>query len=277
MRFDEPGFLQRAYRDDHGLSVRMETHRLYSIDRGNLFETITDEAARQVVPMRVLDVGAGIGAWYHALRERLGPVPHYVGVDQSEGMVVRLREVCRGDPHAEAAIGDAQALSWPDESFDWVGLHFMLYHVPDIRLALNEAWRILRQGGLLLAATTAERPYRELFDLVARGLESLGYKGARIESPGVRFSLEHGHRFFPEQPEVLVHPAGLRFDSVEPAVRFLASGPLDSALEQNGAPESLREDLLAYVGLRVSEEIQRSGSFLASSESGFFMLRKAGR
>ncbi len=276
MRFDDAEFLRRAYGDDSGLSVRMETHRRYAIDHQNLFETITEEAARRVVPQRVLDVGAGVGAWYQALRGRLGPDPSYVGLDRSEGMVARLREVCRGDARAEAVVGDAQALPWPDEEFDWVGLHFMLYHVPDIRLALSEAWRVLRQGGLLLAATTAERPYRELYDLVVQGLESLGYRGARIENPGVRFSLEHGHVFFPERPTTLVRPAGLRFDAVEPVLRFLASGPLDAALEQNGAPMSLREDLLRFVGLRVSEEIQKSGGFVASSESGFFALRKEG-
>lgn len=274
MRFDDPDFLARAYGDDQGLSVRIETHRLYAIDRSDMFETITEEASRRYLPRQVLDVGAGTGGWYHALRRRLGPTPHYVGVDQSEGMALRLHAETRGDPNAEVAIGDAQALLWPDDSFDWVGLHFMLYHVPDIRLAIAEAWRVLKNGGLLLAATTAARPYRELFGLMAQGLETLGYGAAEIESPAVRFSLESGAQFMPEPPEILIYPAGFRFDAVEPALRFLASGPVDSALEQCGAPADLREDLLSYVGEEVAKEISRSGSFIASSESGFFLLRK---
>ena len=71
MRFDSPEFLGEACGHDHGLKVRIETHRLYDIDRRNIFELITTEAAKRLRPQRVLDVGAGTGNWYHTLRRIL--------------------------------------------------------------------------------------------------------------------------------------------------------------------------------------------------------------
>ena len=49
-----------------------------------------------------------------------------------------------------------QDLPVPEESFDWVGAHYMLYHVADISRALQEVWRGLKPGGILLAAANGK-------------------------------------------------------------------------------------------------------------------------
>ncbi len=46
--------------------------------------------------------------------------------------------------------GDAQALPFPDEHFDTVVFSMVLCTVPDDRLAVAEAVRVLRPGGHLL-------------------------------------------------------------------------------------------------------------------------------
>lgn len=277
MRFDSAEFLAEAYGDDHGLRIRIETHRLYDVDRRDMFELITNEAAKRVSPHRVLDVGAGTGNWYSALRRLLGPLPQYVGIDSSQGMVASLRAVMDGDALAQAQTGDAQALAFPDDSFDWVGLHFMLYHVPDIAGAIAEALRVLRPGGLMLAATTSASPYRELFDLVTEAVRALGYPSGPVVSPAGRFSLEDGHVHMPLPAERFVYPGGMRFDRAEPALRFLASGPLHTAFSQSAVPPALMHDALAWIGERIERVISENGSFVASSAAGFFLMEKPTR
>jgi ubiquinone/menaquinone biosynthesis C-methylase UbiE len=274
MRFDSPEFLAEAYGDDHGLKVRIETHRLYDIDRRDIFDLITIEAARRLRPQRVLDVGAGTGNWYHALRRTLEPSLHYVGIDSSAGMVASLQAATDGDARAEAQQGDAQVLAFPDQSFDWVGLHFMLYHVHDIAQAIVEALRVLRPGGLMLAATTSASPYRELFELVAEALRTLGYEAGPVVSPASRFSLEEGETYMPLPAERFDYPGGMRFDQAEPALRFLASGPLGTTFAQSAVPPALMGDALAWIGERIERVISEHGSFVASSTAGFFLLKK---
>ena len=59
----------------------------------------------------------------------------------------RAREVGRD---VNLRIGDAQALEFPDASFDTVVCTFSLCAIPDGRKALDEMPRVLRPGGELL-------------------------------------------------------------------------------------------------------------------------------
>lgn len=49
---------------------------------------------------------------------------------------------------------NAAELPLADESFDAVVLLWMLYHLNDPRLALSEAWRVVRPGGLVAACAS---------------------------------------------------------------------------------------------------------------------------
>ncbi|MHA1610720.1 MAG: class I SAM-dependent methyltransferase [Promethearchaeota archaeon] len=50
---------------------------------------------------------------------------------------------------------DAQSIKFPDNSLDMVIACHMLYHVPDLQLALTEISRVLRPHGILYATTIA--------------------------------------------------------------------------------------------------------------------------
>lgn len=50
----------------------------------------------------------------------------------------------------DLTVGDAQALDFPDASFDTVVCTLGLCTIPDERRAVQEAWRVLRPGGTLL-------------------------------------------------------------------------------------------------------------------------------
>jgi SAM-dependent methyltransferase len=102
----------------------------------------------------VLNVGVGAGAL-----ERLGlekGVQMYA-LDPSEKAIERLRESLGMAGRAQA--GYAQAIPFPDGSFDMVVMSEVLEHLDDAVLAqsLLEVHRVLKPSGSLLAST----PYRE--------------------------------------------------------------------------------------------------------------------
>src|SRR5204863_9364628 len=73
------------------------------------------------------------------------------GVDWSPAMlgIARLRAAGLGR-EADLRQGDAQALDFPDESFDTVLCALGLCAIPDDRRAVTEMARVLRPGGRLL-------------------------------------------------------------------------------------------------------------------------------
>jgi ubiquinone/menaquinone biosynthesis C-methylase UbiE len=101
----------------------------------------------------VLDVGCGEGELARHL-----PDGAWVGVDSSQAMLARAPE-----PHV---LGDATALPFPAGSFGSVALLYVLYHLPDPRVALAEARRVLRHGGLVAVAAPSRHDSPELAHLL---------------------------------------------------------------------------------------------------------------
>jgi SAM-dependent methyltransferase len=89
-----------------------------------------------------------------------------------------------------ARLGDARALPFGDASFRSVAALYVLYHLAEQRLALAEAHRVLRPGGLLAVAAPSRDDSPELADVLGRrelsfdaenAAELLGEKLADVE------------------------------------------------------------------------------------------------
>ncbi len=113
-------------------------------------------------PASVLDVGGGPGAYAAWLAER------GYGVHLVDAVPLHVEEATRRGGFT-AELGDARHLGHDDASFDVVLLLGPLYHLIERQerlLALSEARRVLRQGGLLFAAAISR--FAALFDLLVR-------------------------------------------------------------------------------------------------------------
>jgi ubiquinone/menaquinone biosynthesis C-methylase UbiE len=104
-------------------------------------------------PAKLFDIGGGTGPYARTLTARgyevhlLDPIPAHV------------EAACRPDANgvtpASAEIGDARELPWGDGEADAALLLGPLYHLPDLAdrcKAISEAYRVLRPGGVVVAA-----------------------------------------------------------------------------------------------------------------------------
>ena len=111
-------------------------------------DQVLDLARLDRPDLRVLDVGAGTGFTTEGIAAR-APDAEITMLDQSPHQLdrSRRRRVLEGVPRV---IGDAEALPFPDESFDrWISAGSIEYW-PEPQRALVEAHRVLAPGGIAL-------------------------------------------------------------------------------------------------------------------------------
>ena len=107
------------------------------------------EAAQVQPGQRVLDVACGTGVLTRAVAERAGATGSVVGLDVNAGM---LAVAAQTSPHIEWRQAPAEALPFPDQSFDVVVSQFGLMFFEDRSAALQEMVRVLRPHGRLAIA-----------------------------------------------------------------------------------------------------------------------------
>jgi ubiquinone/menaquinone biosynthesis C-methylase UbiE len=127
------------------------------------------DAAGDVRDRTLLDLCCGTGNLAAAALAREARV---TGVDFAPTMIEAAKRKVTG---ADFRIGDAEALDFPDESFDAVLCAFGLNHLAEPERAIGEVARVLKPQGLLVY--TLWRPSQEgwdLFDLVMKAIQKHG-------------------------------------------------------------------------------------------------------
>ena len=111
--------------------------------------------ATSQVSGEVLEIAAGTGRNF----EYYAPDTNLTAIELSQEMLQIARQ--RADT-AEIQIdlreGDAQALEFPDDSFDRILITLALCTIPDDRKAAEEAYRVLRPGGRLVLLEHVRSP-----------------------------------------------------------------------------------------------------------------------
>ena len=175
---------------------------------------------------RMLDVATGPGYVAAAAAERGARA---VGVDFSAPMVARARTIY---PAVEFQEGDAEAISFPDGSFDAVVMNFGMLHLARPERAMTQAARVLKPGGCFAFTVWAKPEEAVGFGIILKAIQSHG-------NPGVQ--LPQGPSFFrfsdPAECDRTLRDAGflnVRVTSLPQVWRFNAPDELFDAIYNGG-------------------------------------------
>jgi ubiquinone/menaquinone biosynthesis C-methylase UbiE len=97
--------------------------------------------------LRWVEVGCGNGAFTEELIARSAPL-EVSAVDPSPGQL-NFARTRPGAKMARFQIGDAQALPFPDNTFDAAAMALVITFIPDPAKAVGEMARVVRPGGLV--------------------------------------------------------------------------------------------------------------------------------
>jgi demethylmenaquinone methyltransferase/2-methoxy-6-polyprenyl-1,4-benzoquinol methylase len=185
-------------------------------------------------PFALLDLAGGTGDIALRVVEAGGPATRATVVDINADMLQVGRE--RADElglDAEIAFveGNAEALPFPDRSFDAVTVAFGIRNVPRIEAALAEALRVLKIGGrfLCLEFSTVDVPgLAALYDLYSFNVIPALGRAVAGDAEAYRYLVESIRRF--PRPEIfaeMMRAAGFRrvsFQSITGGIVALHSG-----------------------------------------------------
>lgn len=152
---------------------------------------------------RILEIGVGLGADHQSFAEAGAEL---YGIDLTERAVDHTQQRLQAFGfQSNLAVGDAESLNFPDESFDLVYSWGVLHHSPDTPQAIAEVHRVLKRGGgakimiyhkwsivgLMLwvrYALFALKPWCSLRTIYAAHLESPGTKAYSVGETQQLFS-----------------------------------------------------------------------------------------
>jgi ubiquinone/menaquinone biosynthesis C-methylase UbiE len=259
--------IRTQYDDAERVRIRYDTHERYSENRGAFREFVLEQVQARA-GMRLLDVGCGPGPFHPAL---VAARVEVVAMDQSAGM---LREVLAqaldiGGP-TRVVRADAERLPLTDARFDRVMANHMLYYVADKVRALESMRAVLRPGGRIVLTTNARHNMARLFELHAACARELGF--AVRPGDASSFALEDTElvrAVFPNA-SVVVRRDALLFDDTAPALRFYASGFIDT-IRDRPTDGSHRAPLMECMRHRIQNIIEREGLLRVEKDAGCFV------
>ena len=178
---------------------------------------------RNEQPFSLLDVAGGTGdiAFRVVAAGGAGTSTTVCDINPDMLTVGRERAAERGlDASVAFVDGNAEALPFPDKSFDAYTIAFGIRNVPRIEVALAEAFRVLRPGGrfLCLEFSTVDVPGLDaLYDLYSFNVIPALGRSVAGDAEAYRYLVESIRRFpKPQAFAAMIAAAGLRRASAQP-------------------------------------------------------------
>ena len=222
-------------------------------------------AGRILANAEVLSVGCGPGV---ILREvcALDRSIRATGVDISDERVQEAKRKNRGNAQANFVRGDAQAMDFASNSFDFVYSRMLMEYLKDKETAVREMARVCRRGGTVLlqdldgqllwhypedpmVQATVEKVVRALgatgFDpFVGRKLFSLAYKAGL---KNINVQAESYHLIAGEAEPAILQQWRLKLDIAGPQLAQLLGGETEAREQSRRFLDYLRRpDTLTY-------------------------------
>ncbi|MBF0117876.1 MAG: bifunctional demethylmenaquinone methyltransferase/2-methoxy-6-polyprenyl-1,4-benzoquinol methylase UbiE [Desulfobacterales bacterium] len=131
-------------------------NRVISIGQDRKWRSYLVQMTHMTNNSKMLDIGCGTGKIAFEAKKRY-PLSQIFGIDITiEMLKVAINRI--GSEKIEWSIGDAEALPFGDNTFDAVTSGYLIRNVKDIRAAIKEQIRVVKEGGRIVCLETCPPP-----------------------------------------------------------------------------------------------------------------------
>jgi len=256
---------EEQYHSAGNLNARIEIHKRFSTGKKDWNDFIFEHLPLAQSEIRGLALGCGNASQWRENKDRFPMDVRIILSELSFGMLCEPRLAFQDDPRFQICTMDAQYIAFKDAQFDFVTANHMLYHVPGIAKALSEVARVLKPGGMLMAATNGAHHMHALDHL----LETFDpvYRGEHAMSSS--FTLQNGAEqlepYF-EEVEMIPYQSDLWVTDGALLADYAWSTPKVQILFRPEQKESLKRFF--------EKRIDAHGGIYIRKETGLFIARK---
>jgi ubiquinone/menaquinone biosynthesis C-methylase UbiE len=152
---DKKYLKEEQYKSSTNLSARIIIHQKFRTNPESFYGWIWKNYEIKN-PVKILEVGCGTGEFWLENFSKLPPGSEILMTDFSEGMIEKAKSKIDFD-HIKFEVVDIDNLPYPDDSFDIVMAHHVIYHASDKNKAISELKRVVKSDGFISITTNSEK------------------------------------------------------------------------------------------------------------------------
>jgi SAM-dependent methyltransferase len=262
------GLKEHQYNDSSKFNDRIYLHSKFSTNKYPwplwIFDNI--DKTRNA---KVLELGCGTGLLWKTNANRIPGDWDITLSDFSEGMLHdAIKNLDGFTQNLKYEVIDAEQIKYPDSSFDIIIANNMLYHLPDVRQAISEICRVLKQTGKFYSTTMGCNDMKEIRDII----KEFNPSSKHNESVGLlreNFSLENGEQQLKasfNEVKLIRREDSLEITESDPLIKYFLS-----CNGIAGNKVSLNEDSQRKFKEFLDRKINANGKIHISKDSGMFI------
>ncbi len=259
---NDPMYLRKSqYRDASNLNARIRIHEEFSTNTQGWNAWVLNEI-NAIQAEKIIEIGCGPASMWQGNSISYLQNKYLYLNDFSFGMCKAAKETMVSNQKIRCICADAQRMPYLKDYFDLAIANHMLYHVPDLNLALSEIKRILTKDGVFFAATNGMDHMWEMDQLIKTEAPNL----PEIYSVARNFSLESGEeilRPYFNQIKRIDYLDSLRITRSEPFMEYILS------IWGN----FINQSQTAALQDRISRQIAVDGAIHIRKSTGVFICR----
>lgn len=254
---------EKQYKQSQYLEARIAIHKKFSTNPESLHTWVWDRIHIQK-PVKILDIGCGTAEFWKENYNKLPSGSFLVLTDFSEGMLAKAKKSVTG-VHIAFEVADIDRLPYPDESFDVVMAHHVVYHAEKKDIALSELKRVLKSDGCVTITTNSNKHMLNIYEM-GRSLDRNFPMDRIIDSFTEEIADELLPRYF-RNIEKHVQEDFLKVTDEDTLIHYVASGVEPRNIE-------LRSDFYDRYREGVRNEMKAKGFFGIPKRSPLFICKK---
>ena len=180
-------------------------------------------------------------------------------------MVAELAKTYKGYKNIKTMAIDIQNIPFEAECFDKVIANFMLYHVQDIDLALQEVYRVLKPGGTFYCATAGSDHLIEINLWLKEFFQDMDVFNSSL----LKFNLQNGYEQLRKHfntIEILEYKDHLEISNPDDLIEYIFT-----LNEMMNIDETVKNSLKSFIKTKSDNR----GIIKISKQSGTFIAKKA--